>query len=57
MATWVSGGQQVIGWILILIGDRGLGIGDLDRGSGILILIGWIWIGDWLDCVGFSVDF
>ena len=48
MATWVSGGQQVIGWILTLIGDRG---------SGILILIGWIWIGDWLDCVGFSVDF
>ena len=37
--------------------DRRSGIGDLDRGSGILILIGWIWIGDWLDCVGFSVDF
>ena len=26
--------------------DRRSGIGDLDRGSGILILIGWIWIGD-----------
>ena len=32
MATWVSGGQQVIGWILILIGDRGSGIWIGDQG-------------------------